>query len=471
MLIKTPSWSNIKDSVTKKILLGNEPDAELIAILTIYFVQGLLLLSRLAVSFFLKDDLQLSPVEMSALLGVSSIPWMIKPLYGFISDSLPLFGYHRRPYLILSGILGTVSWVSFATIVHTSWEATVAMILSSLSVAISDVIADSIVVERTRSESTAKIGSLQSLCWSSTAIGNLVTAYIIGLLLQNFSTRTVFLIIALFPLIVSFIAWLIAEQPISQDVKKSKNTKHQLGQLRQAITQKAILLPTLFIFIWRSTPNSESAFFYFTTNELHFDPEFLGRVSLVTSFASLVGVWIFQRFLKTIRFRVIFTWGIVISTVLGMTNLLLVTHTNRLLGIDDHWFSLGDSLIISVIGQVVFMPVLVLATRLCPPGIEATFFALFMSMCNFSNTVAYEFGAMIMHWLGITENNFDSLWLLITIANLSNLLPMLFINWLPEVEMEDEIMKLSAASDSNQLNMSDVMPKLEIQEVESKVLE
>jgi len=48
----------------------------------------------------------------------------------------------------LSGLLGAISWVSLATVVHTPMAATVAIALGSLSVAISDVIVDSLVVER-----------------------------------------------------------------------------------------------------------------------------------------------------------------------------------------------------------------------------------------------------------------------------------------------------------------------------------
>lgn len=426
MLIHSSGLSKVKDSVTEKIFLGHEPNAELIAILTVYFVQGILGLARLAVSFFLKDELMLSPAQVSAMLGIVALPWMIKPVFGFISDGFPILGYRRRPYLILSGILGTVSWISLATIVHNSWTATIAIALSSLSVAVSDVIVDSLVVERARIESQANAGSLQSLCWGASAIGGLITAYFSGMLLEHFTTRTVFWITALFPLIVSGVAWLIAELPLSQDTKDSNynnflNVKHQIGQLRQAVTQKAIWLPTAFLFIWQATPTADSAFFFFTTNELHFQPEFLGRVRLVTSFASLIGVWIFQRFLKTVPFRVIFGWGTFISATLGMTMLLLVTHTNRLLGIDDHWFSLGDNLILTVMGQIAFMPVLVLAARLCPPGVEATLFALLMSVFNLAGMVSYEFGALIMHWLGITEKNFEALWLLVIITNLSTL--------------------------------------------------
>lgn len=41
------------------------------------------------------------------------------------------------------------------------------------------------------------------------------------------------------------------------------------------------------------------------------------------------------------------------------------------------------------------MPVLVLAARLCPPGIEATLFALLMSVLNLAGVVAHELGGVI----------------------------------------------------------------------------
>lgn len=207
-------------------------------------------------------------------------------------------------------------------------------------------------------------------------------------------------------------------------------------RLWQAIRRRSIWLPTAFVFIWQATPSSDSALFFFMTNELGFEPEFLGRVRLVTSLASLVGVWLYQRFLRQLPFRVILGWTTLFSSLLGLTTLLLVTHANRNLGIDDHWFSLGDSLILTVMGQIAFMPILVLSARICPPGIEATLFALLMSIWNLAGLLSHESGALLTHWLGITETNFENLWLLVTIANLSSLLPLPFLNWLPSREDE-----------------------------------
>lgn len=437
-MVVSSGSSKIQNLLTKRTLFGKELTPELVAILLVYFVQGVLGLARLAVSFFLKDELGLTPAQVSALMGIAALPWMVKPLFGFISDGLPILGYRRRPYLILSGFLGSAAWIGLATVVHSAWAATLAIALSSLSVAISDVIVDSLVVERARGESISDAGSLQSLSWGATALGGLITAYLSGFLLQHFSTRTVFAITATFPLIVSIVAWIIAESPIIEKPDFS-TAWQQIKQLKKAVTQKAIWLPTAFLFIWQCTPTADAAFFFFTTNELGFQPEFLGRVRLVTSLASLIGIWLFQRFFKNVPFRTFFVWTTILSAALGMTTLLLVTHTNRALGIDDHWFSLGDSLILTVMGQIAYMPVLVLAARLCPPGVEATLFALLMSVTNLAGLLSYEFGAFLMHWLGITEDNFQSLWLLVVIANLSTLLPLPFVNWLPKGDPQAEI--------------------------------
>ena len=154
--------------------------------------------------------------------------------------------------------------------------------------------------------------------------------------------------------------------------------------------------------------------------------------------AALLGVLIYQKFLKNVSFRNILGWSVVISSALGMTTLLLVTHTNRLLGIDDHWFSLGDSLILTVAGQIAFLPILVLSARLCPKGIEATLFALLMSIVNLANLLSHELGSLLTHWLGVTETNFNNLWLLITITNLSTLLPLPLVKWLPNNDPQAE---------------------------------
>lgn len=286
---------------------------ETVAILSVYFVQGALGLSRLAVTFFLKDELHLLPAESAALLGFTSLPWLLKPIYGFLSDGFPLWGYKRRSYLVLAGLIGCLSWVCLGTIVHDSTGALAAILIGSGSIAVSDVVVDSIVVERSRVASKASSESdngvanvlqtssegadLQSLCWSASSIGAIASAYFSGSLLQQTTPRVLFLYTAIFPLIIAAVSLLINEkkQIASESDKISatslvRNIVLQLRQVFETMRNPGIYLPILFIFLWQATPSADSALFYFTTNELKFDPEFLGRIRLASSIASLAGV-------------------------------------------------------------------------------------------------------------------------------------------------------------------------------------
>ncbi|MEO0407742.1 MAG: folate/biopterin family MFS transporter, partial [Cyanobacteria bacterium P01_A01_bin.135] len=272
-----------------------------------------------------------------------------------------------------------------------------------------------------------------------------------GSLLETFDSQTVFLITATFPLIVSCVAGLIAEQPVINPQGGGAVVGHQITLLRQAVGQRSIWMPALFIFLWQATPSSDSAFFFFSTNDLGFSAEFLGRLRLVTSAAAIAGIWMFQRFFKTVPFRSIFGWTILLSALLGLTSLLLVTHANRALGIEDHWFSLGDSLILTVMGQIAYMPILVLAARICPEGIEATLFALLMSVLNLARLLSHEGGALLTKVLGITDTNFEHLWLLVLIANLTTLLPLFGLRLLPDESItsaEDSMRASAIAADS-----------------------
>lgn len=59
------------------------------------------------------------------------------------------------------------------------------------------------------------------------------------------------------------------------------------------------------------------------------------------------------------------------------------------------------------------MPILVLAARMCPEGVEATLFATLMSLLNGGGSVGNVLGAALTAALGVTSTNFDNLFLLV----------------------------------------------------------
>ncbi|KAG5177150.1 BT1 family-domain-containing protein [Tribonema minus] len=230
--------------------------------------------------------------------------------------------------------------------------------------------------------------------------------------------RDVFLITAALPLLASFAALLVDEKPrpqVEASVQDQVSILFHSGGVRPSgvavacIRQKPVRLPALFIFLWQATPTSDSAFFYFLTDDIKVGPEFLGRVRLGRASP------IFQTYLKEVRINTIMFWTSIVSVPLGFTQLLLIYHVNR---------------------QIAFMPTLVLAARLCPPGVEGTLFALLMSIFNGSGIVGSELGAALTKSIGVTETDFTNLGKLgrVLLCNLSSLLPLPFLKWIEEDE-------------------------------------
>ena len=56
---------------------------------------------NLALTFFFKDTLKLTPSQISLIYSIYVIPDIIQPLFGLISDFFPICGYRRKIYIII----------------------------------------------------------------------------------------------------------------------------------------------------------------------------------------------------------------------------------------------------------------------------------------------------------------------------------------------------------------------------------
>ncbi|CAN1816407.1 Probable folate-biopterin transporter 2, partial [Linum perenne] len=102
--------------------------------------------------------------------------------------------------------------------------------------------------------------------------------------------------------------------------------------------------------------------------------ETVGFIFSIASIGSLLGAILYQNVLKDHPFRNLLFWTQLLSGFAGMLDLILVLRLNL--------FAVIDKSVIQMIGRLKWMPLLVLSSKLCPPGIEGTFFALLMSIDN-----------------------------------------------------------------------------------------
>ena len=117
---------------------------------------------------------------------------------------------------------------------------------------------------------------------------------------------------------------------------------------------------------------------------------------------------------------------------------VLITGLNKQLGISDEYFCLVDEIVLTVLGRISFMPVLVLAARVCPEGVEATLFATLMSICNSGAVTGSFVGSLATKGLGVTSTNFDNLALLVTLCAFGTLLPLPLVGLVPDLDSEEE---------------------------------
>ncbi|KAK9903962.1 hypothetical protein WJX75_001434 [Coccomyxa subellipsoidea] len=425
--------------------MGLEPTPELAAVAVAYFVQGVKMsLGTLTEQFYLKDDLQFDPAQAETWKAIAHIPWMIKPLYGFVTDTFPINGLRRQPYIIICGLTGTAAFGLLCALPAAPLPALLLMTAGELAIAFSDVVIDGVVVERSRGEDQATAGSLQSICWGSQAVGVLSSAYTSGWLVGWAGARPTLGVMAIFPLLMCGTAFLIKERrrsPQSADLEvvrvppevvqegeeskellgepwrkqevhggaatvslsNAERLKQQLWALWQAITMPQILLPAAFIFLWQAGPSAAGAMFFFYTNYLGFSPEFVGRIKLLDGIAQLAGVYLFNVFLRRVQLRRLFFGLALAGVAAGFTQLVLVTGFNRKIGLDDKLFVLADSVLVTGLGRIALMPCLVLAARVCPEGVEATLYAALMSISNAAGGAGELLGAALTKIYVIAE--------------------------------------------------------------------
>jgi len=141
-------------------------------------------LNRVGTQYYMKDVQKVQPSEAQVYAGITYIPWIVKPIWGILTDVVPILGYHRRPYFILAGALGVISmlFLSLDKDLHIVF-ALVALTAGSAGVAIADVTIDACVAQKSGIHPLIA-SDMQSLCGISSSVGALVGFSFSGILVH-----------------------------------------------------------------------------------------------------------------------------------------------------------------------------------------------------------------------------------------------------------------------------------------------
>ncbi len=415
-------------------------DLTTIIIPFVYFIAGATSLAGVATTFFYKDDIGLSIAQVQILGSIAIIPWSIKPIYGILSDRLPIWKLRRKPYLFIAGLFGSAGYLLMATVVQSFAGAIVSSVISALGFALADVIVDGIVAERSRTQREA--GKLQTICRAALMTGAIAVSYLSGILVESIGARNVFFITGALPIFTSVFALLLSEESNAVSIKISVR---EILKSIKAMCTPAVCWSIAFLFIWRSTPTSGGALSYYLIDELKFTPEFFGTLSLVSNVTAILGIVIFRKFLLSLPLRTLFLWIVILSIALSLPSIGLVYGWYAILGVSPEFFAVADTAIGGALQEIAFLPLLVLAARVCPKGMEATMFALLASIMNIGLAVSDLGGACLTTIFNVhgaepgIAANYANLAGVMWIAILSSALPLPLLRFLPETRETSEV--------------------------------
>lgn len=171
---------------------------------------------------------------------------------------------------------------------------------------------------------------------------------------------------------------------------------------------------------------------------LGFDDVTYTAVGLLGSVGSVLGNWLFRRYLLSVSWYAVFTTTVLGAALASSLQLLLMfrddvtgqTLSERL-HMPDIAFALGDDVVVATANQLLAMPILILMARLCPPGAEGTTYALVTSVQMVGGTVGGIFSQIATARFDVTNLQFSRLWQLTLLTSTAKCVALPFLPLVP----------------------------------------
>jgi len=339
-------------------------------------------------NYFLKQTYGWTPVQVTAYLTVLNLPWIIKPVYGIISDFLPIFGYRRRSYLALANLMAAAAYCWVAQITSPG-EIVIALLLSAYGMAISSTVCGALLVENGQKFGASDAFVNQQWLWFN--IAAMACGFIGGQLIERLTPvgalHAAAGIIAVAPLIVVFASvFLIREARSRVDFPEMRRT---FASLVTALTLRDLWLIALFLFVYYLNPGLGTPLYYHMTDDLKFSQEYIGILGSISSAGWIVGALLYRWLLKGITAKVMLNLSITLGIVATLAFLLL---WNEPLAAAINFLS-------GIATMMAFVATLSLAADFCPPRSEGFAFAALMSVTNLTSALSENIGSFFYEHL------------------------------------------------------------------------
>ncbi len=336
------------------------------------------------VVYYLKQVLGWEPVRISAALALLDIPWVIKPVWGMISDFVPLFGYRRRTWLVAANLMGMTAFAWVATLGGGSLLIP-ALIVTALAMAVSSTLCGALLVETGQKHHSGS-GDFVNQQWLWFNIAQMITVLLAGWLIDvmtpNGALRACAWIAAVAPLAIIGSVWMIEEERAAMDLASLKT---HLKALISALRTRNVYLVMGFLFLYYFSPGFGTPLYFVMTDKLHFSQGFIGALSSIGSGGWILGGFLYRLYLRRISPPALLRLSIVGGVVATLAYLLLLGPVTAVL----------LAILGGVTTMIAFVSTLSLAADSCPEGAEGFAFAGMMSVLNIAQPLGNTLGSFL----------------------------------------------------------------------------
>jgi Na+/melibiose symporter-like transporter len=371
-----------------------------------YFIQGIAeptegLLAQPVRS--LLDSWGKTTTQIALFMAIVGLPWSLKPLYGLLTDAVPILGTRRRGYLLLTTtatMLGLAYLYFFPVPRGEMWLMLPLLLVPTIGVAFSDVVIDAVMIET--GQPRGLTGRLQSVQWGCLYAAEILVGVVGGWLSQHGQQELGFLICAIAALGGLALAWMFVREPAV--ARQPRQLREAAAALLRTATNPAVLAAAAFLFLWNFNPFQQTVFQMYATKELQLSELAYGWTKTLFAVGAIGGSAAYALYCRRVPFR----WLIHGSIVAGALSTLGFIFVS---GPVSAWVV---SVVVGFCYMTGGMVTLDLSARTTPLKTCGTTFALLMALMNFSLSLSGGMGGWLYDEWGALWDRTAAFQLLVT---------------------------------------------------------
>jgi len=168
----------------------------------------------------------------------------------------------------------------------------------------------------------------------------------------------------------------------------------RLARELEPAARETLVATALIIFVYRAKPSVGPGYQWWAIDILRFDESFFARLALIAYGLTLVGMFVFRRYMAEKPISSIIVMLTVVGSLLSLPNIGMYYGLHEWTAartggvVDQRFIAVIDTALESPLGQIAMIPMLAWIANSAPRNLKATYFAVMASFSNLALSAA-----------------------------------------------------------------------------------